>query len=94
MVKQSENDLNEIKQLTGRENAIAKFNKNSTRKMSVANQRKAENENLALLLKKNFVVCDMASSTKTNAFGKVLYLLLFGILLDILIIEDLINFGL
>ena len=46
-VKLSENDLYEIKQLTGRENAIAKLKKHSTRKMSVANQRKAENENLA-----------------------------------------------
>ena len=50
-VKLSENDLNEIKQLTGRENALAKFNKNSTRKMRVANQRMYENEILALLLK-------------------------------------------
>ena len=52
MVKLSENDLIEINKLTGREYGIAKLNKNSTRKMAVANQRKAENENLSLLLSK------------------------------------------
>jgi hypothetical protein len=44
-VKLPENDLNEIKQLTGRENASAKFNKCLTRKMSMANQRKALKKN-------------------------------------------------
>ena len=38
------------------------------------------------------VVCDMASSTKTNSLGKVLYLLFFEILLDLMTSEDLINF--
>ena len=52
MVKLTGDDLNEIKKLMGQQSASDFFSKNSARKMSMANRRKAENENLAILVKK------------------------------------------
>jgi hypothetical protein len=72
MVKLSKKSLKEKNQLKGRDNALAKLKKKSTRNMSLANQRKAENENLAVLFEK-FPFFYIASSTITNSFGKFLY---------------------